>query len=135
MTLEEIIAARRLVPHPFEGYWRETAHVGGSHRMGEQLLCATDEAGWHSYEAEITYRLEVGGPVAITLSHDGVSAYGQRLLTPGDTLQVASGVLRTVSCLGRHAILVITFAPDAALTDRQFMPDNWYPSPEGRPSP
>lgn len=133
MTIGSLINAKGLASHPFEGHWRETEHVLGEKRCGQQLLSAMDEAGWHSYEAEVTYTLKEAGPVAISLSHNGVTAYGHRLIEVGDTLKVGPGVLRSISCLGAHALLEETFSPDIALTDRQLMPDNWFPNPDGRP--
>ena len=98
-----------------------------------QLLTGIDEAGWHTLDAETSYTLMEGGPVAITLSHNGTSAYGHRLLAPSDSLKVGPGVLQATSCLGAFALLRVQLSPDAALTDRKLAPDDWVPGPEGRP--
>ncbi|GGY45135.1 hypothetical protein [Parvularcula lutaonensis] len=128
---EDLIRQHALLPHPFEGHWRETAHVKGIRREGLQLLTALDEAGWHGVEAEVSYTLEEGGPVALSLSSNRRTAYGYRLLTPGDAVKVGPAVLRAISCLGGHALLRLRLEPDVALTDRQLMPDDWYPQPDG----
>lgn len=128
-SADDLIAEHRLEPHPFEGYWRETGHERGLWREGLQLLKAVDEASWHGIEAEVSYTLVEGGPVAISLSANRTTAYGHKLLAPGDAVKVGPGVLRAISCLGAFALMRLRVEPDAALTDRQLMPDDWYPKP------
>ncbi|MEM1409593.1 MAG: hypothetical protein AAGG79_02465 [Pseudomonadota bacterium] len=129
MSIEELIRRHGLEPHPFEGWWRETAHLKGQSREGLQLIGAADEAHWHRIDAQTTYRLEEKGPAVISLSRDGQTAAGHRLVAPGSTLTVEAGVLRALSCLGAAALLRITLKPDCRVTDRDLMPDDWFPKP------
>lgn len=133
MNTEALIASHRLLPHPFEGHWRQTGHEDGRHREGLHLLTATEEAGWHTVDAEVTMTLEEGGPASVALSHTGVTAYGHKLLTRGDSLKIGPGVLRSLSCLGAYVLLKVRIAPDIAVGERELMPDEWFPNPEGRP--
>ncbi|NRA29250.1 MAG: hypothetical protein HRU11_03230 [Parvularculaceae bacterium] len=127
MSLDPLIAKHRLSPHPFEGWWRALDESAGPTSEALQLLGALDEAGWHRFPAQVTYRLEEGGPVAITVSDDGEQASARRLVAVGDTLTVEPHEIRAVSCLGRAALLHLTVEPARPLTDRELMPDDWFP--------
>lgn len=129
MSAAKIIREHWLQPHPFEGYWRELRHEPGVCREGLQLFEATDEAGWHRIDAEVTYRLLDGGPLALSMSPDGHEARAERLTDIGQATTIAPGVLRAISCLGAYALMELTFRPDRALTDRELMPDDWFPEP------
>ncbi|MEM9837977.1 MAG: cupin domain-containing protein [Pseudomonadota bacterium] len=127
MTVDALIRAHQMQPHPFEGWWRQTARDVGEKREGLQLFSAMDEAGWHRMPAAMVYSLKDGGPVAISTSHDRRTAHADRLIRQGDSLPVAPGTLRALSCLGSFALLSVVLTPDCALTDRILMPDDWFP--------
>lgn len=123
-----MIRAHRLAPHPFEGWWREAVHRPGEKRQGLHLLGALDEVGWHRVPADVSYRLAEGGPVSITVSPDGRVARPYRLIRAGDSATVPWGQIQALTCLGSAALLVVTLTPDCALTERELMPDNWFPA-------
>ena len=127
MTPESLIVQHRLEPHPFEGWWRPTSRAPGEYLEGLQLFRAMDEAGWHRFPSAITYSLVEGGPMVISLSPDGCQAEARRLVAEGDSINVEQAALRALSCLGSVALLRLTIRPDCALTDRELMPDDWYP--------
>ena len=127
MTLAEDGAP--FLPHPFEGAWREREHEPGFRRQIEQRLLATEEAAWHVIKAEVRYRLIEGGPVVVSVSPDGIEAHAYKLLRDGDGIAVLAGKARTISCLGAEATLSLTFSPDIPISQRDLLPDDWYPGP------
>lgn len=133
MNLEALITQHRLSPHPFEGWWRPLEDDAACARQALQLLSALDDAGWHRFPTQVTYRLEEGGPVVISVSADGDKATANRLVTEGDTLTVEDHEIRAVSCLGRGALLHLSMEHARPLTDRELMPDNWFPGGGGQP--
>ncbi|MEM9810139.1 MAG: cupin domain-containing protein [Pseudomonadota bacterium] len=129
MKSDDLITAHALRPHPFEGYWRETAHQSGQSREGLQLLMATDEAGWHQIRADVTFTLLEGGPIAMSLSGDGKTATGYHLTAPGQSFAIGPDIYRAIACLGAYALVSVSFSPDISISDRDLMPDDWYPKP------
>ncbi|MEO1041338.1 MAG: hypothetical protein AAFX52_03525 [Pseudomonadota bacterium] len=48
-------------------------------------------------------------------------------MAPGQAVEISHGLARTLSCLGASVLFRVTLTPDAALTDRILMPDDWFP--------
>lgn len=92
-----------------------------------QFLGASDEAHWHRIDADVTYTLKRGGPLSISVSCDGISASGHRLVARNDSLVVTGNAIRALSCLGAEALFQVDVPPGFSVSDRQLMPDNWYP--------
>ncbi len=130
-TAESVISMLALVPHPFEGWFRESDHVAGKFRTFDFLITAEEYVPWHQLSAAITWRLQAGAPVALSLSADGVTASGQHLstATPGPVL-VPPGTYQTMESFGRWSLLEGTLKPDLGISDRILCPDDWFP---GRP--
>ncbi|MEM0930328.1 MAG: hypothetical protein AAGI89_13660 [Pseudomonadota bacterium] len=106
---------------------REVAHVPGESREILQALHGAEEAAWHKIDVPVTYRLEEGGPLIISVSSDETYADSHRLIAPGHALMVEPGAARTLTCLGAAVLFHITLTPDIGLTDRRLMPDDWFP--------
>ena len=78
----------------------------------------------------MTLTLIEGGPVALSLSGDGQSATGYHLTTAGQSFTIGPDMYRAMSCLGAYALLKLSLSPDISVSDRDLMPDDWYPQPE-----
>ena len=129
-TIEEAAEAYRLAPDPDVGWSRQTDHVPGRLRAFLLLLDAAGFAPWHRVHAEVVWTHEDGGACALSRSADGVSADAVHLgVTPGLArwARVPEGHAQALEPLGAWSLLRATYVPDARLTDRQAMPDDWFP--------
>ncbi|MEO1657357.1 MAG: hypothetical protein AAFR65_06515 [Pseudomonadota bacterium] len=99
----------------------------GESRTVLQALHGAEEAAWHKIDVKALYRLHEGGPLVVSVSPDDRYADCHRLVMPGQKVEVEAQAARTLTCLGAYVFFAITLTPDAGLTDRSLMPDDWYP--------
>ena len=129
-TAEEAAEAYRLSPDPVQGWSRQTDHVPGRLRAFLYLLSGTDFAGWHRVPAEPVWTHEDGGACALSRSPDGVTADAVHLGASSGLARwtrVPEGHYQALEPMGAWSLLRATYVPDAKLTDRDLMPDDWFP--------
>lgn len=129
-TAEEAAEAYRLAPDPVQGWSRQTDHVPGRLRAFLYLLSGTDFAGWHRVPAEVIWTYEDGGACALSRSPDGAKADAVHLGKAASLarwMRVPEGHYQALEPMGAWSLLRATYVPDAKLTDRVMMPDDWFP--------
>ena len=111
MTLNEIIAALDLQPHPEGGHYRETfrdTHEVNGRSSGTAIYYALgigDCSAWHKVDAAEIWHWYAGAPLALTLSPNGHDAEAHRLgsrLEQGERPQIVvpAGWWQTAESLG-----------------------------------
>ena len=134
--IEAVADAFRLAPDPHEGWSRQTDHVPGRLRAFLYLLEAGGFAAWHRMPADVIWTWEDGGACALSRSPDGQAADAVHL---GGTsglarwARVPEGHYQSLEPLGAWSLLRATYVPDAALTDRELTPEDWFPGQGGMP--
>lgn len=127
-SIDQIVARLDLAPHPFEGWFRQTAHLPGQSRTFLLLITARTHVPWHRLPAHIHWTLKEGDRVVISHSMDGQQAEGTRLNLEDDpALLVPSKTYQTLECLGRWSLLEGRLGPDIPITERLHCPENWFP--------
>ena len=137
-SARDIIEHLNLLPHPEGGWYRETwraAAVEGHRPSGTAiyyLLEADDVSHWHKVDAVEIWHWHAGGPLALTISSDGVNAENYMLgpalhagqepqrIVPADWWQCAAslGVFTLVSC---------TVSPGFHFGGFTLAPPDWRP--------
>lgn len=132
-TLEALIAAHGLKPHPYDGWFSERPSPDGAARCWRRLLGLGDFVSWHQMAAARSFTLIEGGPLAISISKDGVGATSQPLSAARlGPFSVPKDAYIALEPLGALALFDELVSADLAMTDARFMPESWAP---GRPSP
>lgn len=128
-TVDNVIAAHDLKPHPFEGWSKELSRIPGTERHFLWLITAEMFIPWHRMPAECKWLVREGSNCAVSVSTDGehasASVIGEGYL-PSLTLPAAA--FQTLTAVGRWTLLEGILRPDIALTDREDQPDHWYPN-------
>lgn len=133
-TTESVISRHNLVPHPFEGWSAELAHIPGTERRFLWLVTAEMFIPWHQMPAETKWSVVEGSPCAVSISLDGLQATSA-VVGAGHlpALTIPAKANQTLTSVGRWTLLEGHLQPDIALTDRVDRPDNWHPSPAAGP--
>ena len=128
MRTAEAVEAYRLAPDPWTGWSRQTDHVAGRLRAFLWLIGGTDFAGWHRVPADALVGHEAGGACALSRSPDGVAADAAHLgERAARWARVPEGAAMTLEPVGAWSLLRVTYVPDAGLTARDVLPDEWFP--------
>ncbi|MEO1015200.1 MAG: cupin domain-containing protein [Pseudomonadota bacterium] len=137
---KDIISALNLAPHPEGGWFRETfrdvAEEGGRGASTAiyYLLQAGERSHWHRIDAAEIWHFYAGGPLALTISENGVDACGYRMgpnVLVGDRPQVVvpPGAWQTAEPLGPWTLVGCTVAPAFEFDAFELAPDDWRPQP------
>ena len=130
MRTAEAVEAYRLAPDPWCGWSRVTDHAPGRLRVVLWLLDGTDYAGWHRVPGDVLLSVEDGGACAASRSADGFAADAVHLgAAPGLArwARIPEGAAMTLQPVGAWSLLRATYVPDAELTARGVLPDDWFP--------
>lgn len=125
--IERIAAAHGLVPHPYEGWFRETGHVAGEERTILQLIAAGQFVPWYRLSADCRWGHEAGDPAILSTSPDGVRAAAITIAAGGREAAIAAGTWQTIETSGRWTMLRVVMVPDIAVSDRELAPEQWAP--------
>ena len=144
LGVNEIIRMLDLNPHPEGGWYAETFRDapgpdGRSRGTVIYFLLAADQiSAWHRVDATESWFWHAGGPLALTISEDGVSARAARLgpdLRAGQRPHaiVPARAWQTAETLGAWTLVSCTVAPGFAFDGFELAPADWRPGPDGPP--
>jgi predicted cupin superfamily sugar epimerase len=135
----EIVARLGLRPHPEGGWYVETFRdVSGGGRARSTAIYFLLEEGqvsaWHRVrEAAEVWHFYAGAPLALCLSHDGLSV--ERLvlgpdLAAGERPQhvVPADCWQTAESLGAWTLVGCTVAPGFEFASFELAPEGWSPT-------
>ena len=137
-TARDIIEHLNLLPHPEGGWYRETWKADtkvNKRPTGTAiyyLLEADDLSHWHTVDAAEMWFWHAGGPLALTVSEDGVSAQNHILgpeLAAGQNPQllVPTGWWQTAASLGAYTLVSCTVSPGFQFSGFRLAPQDWKP--------
>lgn len=141
-----VIALLDLQRHPEGGWYRETFRDPRTDAAGRALGTAIyyllevgDLSAWHRVDAAEIWHWHAGGPLALTVSPDGVRADSVQLgpdLRAGQRPQavVPAGAWQTAESLGAWTLVGCTVAPGFDFAGFELAPPDWRPSPAGPPA-
>ena len=143
LSAKEVIAALELAPHPEGGWYRETWRAEaapGERASGSAiyyLLDAGDFSHWHRVDADEIWHWHAGGPLALSLSPNGVDAHALRLgpeIAAGQRPQaiVPKGVWQSATSLGAWTLVGCTVSPAFEFSGFELAPPDWRPSPSNQ---
>lgn len=124
--------------HPEGGWYVETFRdPAGPEGRGWQtaiyfLLEAGDVSAWHRVDAAELWFWHAGGPLALSISEDGVAARSVRLgpdLRAGQRPQavVPAGAWQTAESLGAFTLVSCTVAPGFLFERFELAAPDWFP--------
>lgn len=127
-----------LRPHPEGGHYVETFRdaLGPDGRARCTAIYFLLEAGelsaWHQVDAAETWLWHAGGPLALTISADGVGATSHRLgpdLRAGQRPQavVPAHAWQTAETLGAWTLVSCIVAPGFEFSSFRLAPPQWFP--------
>jgi uncharacterized protein len=130
-------------PHPEGGHYVETFRdAAGPEGRGHStaihfLLQAGEVSHWHRVDAAEHWFWHAGGPLALSMSDDGVTARAVRLgpdLRAGQTpaAVVPAGVWQAAESLGAWTLVSCVVAPGFIFERFELAPPDWFP---GKPDP
>ncbi|MEO0398237.1 MAG: cupin domain-containing protein [Pseudomonadota bacterium] len=141
LSAADIIRMLDLRPHPEGGHYSETYRdqAGGQDGRGAStaiyyLLEAGEYSHWHRIDAAEVWHHYAGGPLALTISENGVDASAVRLgknLGAGERPQaiVPPRAWQTAEPLGRWTLVGCTVAPAFDFAHFEMAPPDWAPRP------
>ncbi|MEM6414442.1 MAG: cupin domain-containing protein [Pseudomonadota bacterium] len=145
LSAQEVIRLLGLNPHPEGGHFletfRDTAPAGttrGASTAIYYLLAAGEYSHWHRIDAAEIWHHYAGGPMALTISDNGIDAQGFRLgknISAGERPQavVPANSWQTAESLGRWSLVGCTVAPAFDFKHFEMAEPNWAPSPKSGP--
>lgn len=144
-SARDIIEQLNLLPHPEGGWYRETWRADapeGRRPSGTAiyyLLEADDVSHWHRVDAAEIWHWHAGGPLALTLSEDGVTAQNFLLgpeIGAGQEPQrlVPTGWWQCAASMGAFTLVSCTVSPGFDFSGFELAPPDWKPGngPPGR---
>jgi predicted cupin superfamily sugar epimerase len=138
MGVREIIRLLDMKRHPEGGWYAETDRSYGAEGTRAQstaiyyLLEAGELSAWHVVDATEYWFWHAGGPLALSLTDDGITARSVRLgadLRAGQRPQavVPKGVWQTAETLGAYTLVSCVVAPGFEFSGFQLAPPEWFP--------
>lgn len=138
----EIIRMLGLRPHPEGGHYAETFRdaPGPDGRARSTLIYFLLQAGevsaWHRVDAVETWLWHAGGPLALSISEDGIAARAFRLgpdLRGGQRPQaiVPAHAWQTAETLGAWTLVSCAVAPGFEFEGFELAPPDWFPGAKG----
>lgn len=142
LTAADIISLLAMERHPEGGWYTETFRDPAGGARGHStaiyyLLEGGDHSHWHRVrDAAEIWHWHAGGPLALTLSEDGVNAGSHRLgmnLRAGERPQVVvpAGWWQTAASLGAWTLVGCTVAPGFDFSAFEMAPPDWRPTAGG----
>lgn len=143
LTETAVVRLLGLERHPEGGWYRETWRSpapDGGRAAGSAiyyLLGAGDFSHWHRIDADETWHWYAGGPLALSLSPNGVDAEACRLgpeIGAGQQPQrtVPAGCWQSAVSLGAWTLVGCTVAPAFTFEGFELAPPDWRPTPANR---
>ncbi|MEM9168997.1 MAG: cupin domain-containing protein [Pseudomonadota bacterium] len=143
LTADAVIARLDLAPHPEGGWYRETFRddKAGAARAASTaiyfLLKAGEASHWHRVDAAEVWHWYAGGPLALSISENGVDCRSVRLgptLASGEEPQavVPAHAWQAAESLGRWTLVGCTVAPGFEFAGFEMAPPDWFPRPRSR---
>lgn len=134
----EIIRALNMIPHPEGGHYVETFRdapgLGGRSRATAIyfLLQVGEVSHWHRVDAAEIWAWHAGGPLALSVSADGIAAQAVRLgpdLRAGQRPQavVPAGHWQAAETLGAWTLVSCFVAPGFESAGFELAPGDWFP--------
>ena len=144
MSANEIVAMLDLQPHPEGGWYRETwrAEAPEGRRAAGSAIYYLLDAGsfshWHRVDADECWHWYAGGPLALSLSANGVDAEARHLgpeIGAGQRPQIVvpKGWWQSAVSLGAWTLVGCTVSPAFEFSGFELAPPDWRPSPAGAP--
>lgn len=138
MPAAEVIRTLGLARHPEGGWYRETFRdpAGPDGRGWSTMILFLLEAGevsaWHRVDAAELWFWHAGGPLALSISDDGVAARAVRLgpdLRAGQSVQavVPAGAWQAAETLGAWTLVSCVVAPGFLFGRFELAPADWFP--------
>jgi uncharacterized protein len=141
MPASEVIAILGMKPHPEGGWYVETFRAeegpdgpGGRGWMTAILflLEAGDVSHWHRVDSVECWFWQAGGPLALSISTDGITATASHLgpnLRAGQKLQgiVPAHAWQAAETLGAWTLVSCTVAPGFQFEGFELAPADWFP--------
>ena len=138
-TVEQIIAALGLAPHPEGGAFRETfrdaaaTHGRGASTAIYYLLRAGETSRWHRIDAAEIWHWYCGAPLLLSLSRDGRAEEQIRLgndVLAGERPQavVPGQAWQSARSLGAWTLVGCTVAPAFEFERFELAPIGWAPA-------
>jgi uncharacterized protein len=142
LSAAEIIRLLDLKPHPEGGHYRDTFRdpagpAGRGHATAIHFLLQVGEVShWHKVDAAEFWFWHAGGPLALSVSLDGVSATATRLgpdLRAGQSPQavVPAGAWQAAETLGAWTLVSCVVAPGFVFDGFELAAPDWFP---GKPA-
>ena len=133
----EIIRMLGMKPHPEGGHYAETfrdiEHGGRARSTAIYFLLQAGEVShWHHVDAVEVWLWHAGGPLALSMSHDGKSAHAIHLgpdLRAGQRPQavVPAGSWQAAETLGAWTLVSCVVAPGFEFSGFTLAPPDWRP--------
>ncbi|MCF3932792.1 cupin domain-containing protein [Acuticoccus sp. M5D2P5] len=139
MTPADIIATLGMQPHPEGGHFVETYRDAPDGGRGHStaiyyLLEAGQRSHWHRVlDAAEVWHYYAGGPLALSLSADGIATTVHRLgpdIAAGERPQIVvpTGQWQAAEPLGAWTLVGCTVAPGFSFEGFEMAPPDWRPS-------
>ena len=137
-SARDIIEHLNLMPHPEGGWYRETWRADaleGERPSGTAiyyLLEADDVSHWHRVDAAEIWHWHAGGPLALTLSQDAMTATNYMLgpdLGAGHEPQriVPKSWWQCAASMGAFTLVSCTVSPGFDFSGFELAPPDWRP--------
>jgi uncharacterized protein len=131
----EIIRMLAMKPHPEGGHYAETFRDGEGRGRSTAiyfLLQAGEVSNWHKVDAAEYWLWHAGGPLALSISHDGVTASSSHLgpnLRGGQRPQavVHAGSWQAAETLGAWTLVSCIVAPGFEFSGFTLAAPDWRP--------
>jgi uncharacterized protein len=138
LSASEIIALLDMKPHPegghyVETYRDETGPAGRGHSTAIYFLLQVSEvSAWHKVDAAEHWFWHGGGPLALSISEDGIAARAIRLgpdLRAGQRPQavVPPNAWQAAESLGAWTLVSCVVAPGFLFEHFQLADKDWFP--------
>jgi uncharacterized protein len=138
LSAREVIRLLDLKPHPEGGWYAETFRDGaGPDGRGWStciyyLLDVGEVSHWHRVDAGELWFWHAGGPLALSISEDGVTARAVRLgpdLRAGQRPHavVPAGAWQAAESLGAWTLVSCVVTPGFRFDGFEMAPPDWFP--------
>lgn len=138
LAASEIIAILGMKPHPEGGHYVETYRdPDGPKERGHStaiyfLLQVGEVSAWHRVDAAEHWFWHAGGPLALSISEDGVAARAVQLgpdLRAGQRPQavVPPHAWQAAESLGAWSLVSCVVAPGFVFNRFELAPSDWFP--------
>lgn len=144
LGVNEIVRMLDMAPHPEGGWYVETFRDEDGPDARPRctaiyfLLAADQVSAWHKVDASEIWLWQAGAPLALSVSHDGVTAAARHLgpdLRSGQRPQavVPAHAWQAAESLGAWTLVSCVVAPGFEFSGFELAPPDWRPGAKGPP--